>query len=288
MGGGGDQQSVTRNRVAPEFRPLAIQTGRNVAEFQERFPLDRFAGSFRPQFTTTQGGAVPIGGTSPAVTTSSPTTPSDTPLDSVDLSGRDARRATRLENRIDRLGDRINIATARGKGKKAAKLQGKQAKREIQLENLLEEAGIPAATTQEGEALQQFPLTGLQDVGGGEVVPVRDVLRPRGEDIAESPAITAALEAFNRNVAPGIERRLGMAGLGRSTALADALADAQANLLLPLIEEELAREERGIEREFQDFLRQQALAEQATFGPLGSFIPSTVGQRTITSGGGGK
>ena len=54
--------------------------------------------------------------------------------------------------------------------------------------------------------------------------------------------------------------------------------------------------ERGIEQERnvneqRDYLRRQAIAEQSIFGPLGQFVPSTLGQSSTTtskeSGGGG-
>jgi hypothetical protein len=69
------------------------------------------------------------------------------------------------------------------------------------------------------------------------------------EELMASPTIQAQQEAFTQTVQPGIENEMAMAGLGRSTALGNELAMAEASMLTPLMSEELARQERGIERE---------------------------------------
>jgi len=193
-----------------------------------------------------------------------------------------------------------------------------------------------------------------------------------GAGIENAPAIQAARLAFRTGAQPNITSQLTLRGLGRSTAAAPALARAEAEFLYPAIQDELAREERRIERELgvsttglglqerglerevaaeqagmgleergiqrelagalgaaplqlaagqqesarelaaldaqlraggverivdqatlnaqqQDFLRRQSLSEQALFGPLGSVLPSAIGQESITrTEGGGK
>jgi len=108
-------------------------------------------------------------------------------------------------------------------------------------------------------------------------------LAPTGINIQASPSYAAANQAFRTAILPEIENTAAVAGLGRSTALTNATAQAQAAYLLPVIEGELEREftanqlrygtvrdiglerarasERGIERS-ADVGLQQALATQ--------------------------
>lgn len=84
------------------------------------------------------------------------------------------------------------------------------------------------------EALAFRNLEGAVDAAGRRVT---------GEGIENAPAIKAAQRAFEINALPGIQNQMTLAGLGRSTAGADAVARQNLAYLSPLISEELARED---------------------------------------------
>lgn len=163
---------------------------------------------------------------------------------------------------------------------------------------------------------QRVPgLSALQERGLGEIPGLFELASRRvtGEGLPQSASFQAAQRAFTTAIEPRIQNQAALAGLGRSTALTNALAQAEAQYLAPLIEAELAREERGLEREAQlrtagieaalrggglergveqersaaeqqDLLRRQALAEQALFMPFGQLAPSSIGQVSTTRG----
>lgn len=90
-------------------------------------------------------------------------------------------------------------------------------------------------------------------------------LRPLGLGLATSPSLAAAQQAFERNIQPGIENQAATAGLGRSTALTNSLASAEAQYMLPLVQEELGREFQGNLARYQalqDVGMQSALAQE--------------------------
>lgn len=122
--------------------------------------------------------------------------------------------------------------------------------------------------------------------------------------LEDAPTISAGKRYYESTIAPGVEQRAGMMGLGRSTALTNARATTEAQTMLPLFQQEQQRRdaliplgmqagatERAAEQdvntaEYQDFLRRQGLSEQALFGPLNQ-LPSTFGQTSKTSSSGG-
>lgn len=69
-----------------------------------------------------------------------------------------------------------------------------------------------------------------------------------GANVANDPAIKAANDKFMEVMAPMIKDSAGLAGLGRSGVMTNALSSQQAQTLLPLIQDSMAREERGIDR----------------------------------------
>lgn len=75
--------------------------------------------------------------------------------------------------------------------------------------------------------------------------------RVTGENIESSPSYQAARRAFAQSQLPLIQNQAALAGLGRSSALTNAVAAGNARAMLPIIEAELAREERGIGRGMQ-------------------------------------
>lgn len=137
----------------------------------------------------------------------------------------------------------------------------------------------------------------------------------------DNPYTNAAADYFNRLMLPTIQNQMGLAGLGRSSSLANAMALGQTNYTMPVMQdylnqqqaeknrqaglvssmsalgaEEFARKnqtlanaqqiggtmreiaQQPLSSEYQDYLRRQALAEEATFVPFGAFVPSTIGQ----------
>ena len=165
--------------------------------------------------------------------------------------------------------------------------------------------------------LQIAPLSGTQQTALAGIPNLQGIAErtPTGAGLESRPAVLAAQRAFRQGSVPTIVNQATLAGLGRSTALTNALAGAEAQFLLPVIQGELAREERGIERgsqaafgatqiglqgggverdvaqagnvaSLQDFLRRQAIAETALFQPFGQLIPSGIGQQASTRSSG--
>lgn len=145
--------------------------------------------------------------------------------------------------------------------------------------------------------MQVAPLSNTQNLAIGNID--RSLQDAQNTPLENAPIVQAGTRYFNQAIAPGIENQSSLSGLGRSTALTSALGAAQANTILPLLQGEQQRRDQlvntgmqtgDVERSaaqdvntanYQDFLRNQALAEQATFGPLGQ-LPSTIGQQTST------
>src|SRR5262245_26409539 len=88
--------------------------------------------------------------------------------------------------------------------------------------------------------------------------------RVSGAGIQESPSFKAAQQAFEDTMAKDIENRAALAGLGRSTALTSGLSAGRAQYMAPLIEAELGREERGLDRATAQ--RQAAIQTAAGLG----------------------
>lgn len=145
------------------------------------------------------------------------------------------------------------------------------------------------------------PLSGTQQKSLAALNSNLDTL---STPLESAPIVQAGQRYFDQAVAPGIINQATLSGIGRSTALTNALSSAQAQSAVPLLQAEQARRDAMIQQGFQggdversvsqetnnadqaDFLRRQAIAEQALFGPLGQ-LPSTFGQTSKTSGGGG-
>lgn len=126
----------------------------------------------------------------------------------------------------------------------------------------------------------------------------------RNTKLEDSEIAQAGKRYFDASIAPGITNQATLSGLGRSTANTNALAAAEAQTMLPLFQGEQARRDNMIQEGFRagdiernieqqgynadqaDYLRRQALAEQALFGTLGQ-LPSTFGRTTVSSGGSG-
>jgi len=331
MGGGPSGGTSTKSQVAtiaPELQPFFKATGERAEAFQGVAPLTPFV-SARP------AGVAPLSGTERA---------------GITATGTLADRPTGETQALARIGQIPGITSQRVDPSNLAALSQRR---------------IDLSPTQALAALSQRRI----DLSPTQALAAR---RVGGAGIENAPAIQAARLAFRTGAQPNITSQLTLRGLGRSTAAAPALARAEAEFLYPAIQDELAREERRIERELgvsttglglqerglerevaaeqagmgleergiqrelagalgaaplqlaagqqesarelaaldaqlraggverivdqatlnaqqQDFLRRQSLSEQALFGPLGSVLPSAIGQESITrTEGGGK
>lgn len=150
------------------------------------------------------------------------------------------------------------------------------------------------------------PVAGLSGLQNKSLGLLSQNLSDATTPLEQSPIAQAGTRYFQSSIAPGITNQATLSGLGRSTANTNALAAAQAQIELPLLQAEQARrdqlinqglaggdvqrsvEQQGYNSEAMDYARRQALAEQSLFGPMGQ-LPSTFGQRSTqnTSGGGG-
>ena len=62
----------------------------------------------------------------------------------------------------------------------------------------------------------RMPNGMLQPIGGGQEQSLRDVLRPQGKDILNSPSVKAAQTSFREGAIPNIVQEQTLSGLGRS------------------------------------------------------------------------
>jgi hypothetical protein len=69
-----------------------------------------------------------------------------------------------------------------------------------------------------------------------------------GENIEQSPAYQAALANIRGSIAPSVQNAAVASGLGQSQPALSAQASAASQYMLPVVQGELAREERGIDR----------------------------------------
>lgn len=109
--------------------------------------------------------------------------------------------------------------------------------------------------------------------------------------LAGGAATPGILNAFNELQLPLIQQQMSAAGLGRSAALGDAIAQGQAAAIMPALELQskaagsMAQigdylrqiEQQGLSAPYQDFLRRQGITESLLSGATG-LIPSSIGQ----------
>ncbi len=132
-------------------------------------------------------------------------------------------------------------------------------------------AGLP----QLGAASQTWMNAGTsnpwEQTAANNYASTEDMARRRisGETIANDPAVNAAIQKFQTSTAPMIQSAAGLAGLGDSTAMTNALSAGQAQMMLPLVQEASAREERGLQSELAS-----AFQRGAGFSGLGGTIGS--------------
>jgi len=100
---------------------------------------------------------------------------------------------------------------------------------------------------QESQALKDVHKAGAIDASYN-YLPELARKRISGEDVGSDPAITAALKSFDSSLRPLIENQSALSGLGRSTAMTNASGAMMGNVMLPLVQESIAREERRTDR----------------------------------------
>lgn len=358
--GGGTSTTSTQQTIAPELQPFFAATGERAEAFQGASPLVPFTAA-RPF------GVAPL---------------SDAERAGITATGNLGERPAGEVEALRRIGGIPSLASERV-----------ATGRRVDTGDLTSLGGRTVDTTALGElARRRIDIDPVSGLAGRRV---------GGAGIENAPAIQAARLAFRTGAQPNLASQMALRGLGRSTAVAPALARAEAEFLYPAIQDELGREERRLERELgiaatglgleerglerelgaattglgfeergigralgaeqarlgleerglvrdigleerglerelganlqmiplqlaaggaetsrelaaidaqlraggvergvaqaregaqaQDFLRRQALSEQALFGPLGSVLPSAIGQTSQTkSSGGGK
>lgn len=67
--------------------------------------------------------------------------------------------------------------------------------------------------------------------------------RVSGTDVANDPAVAAVMRDFEMNIRPGIENSAGLAGLGGTSSLQNAMARSEASMMTPLYQQALQREQ---------------------------------------------
>lgn len=120
---------------------------------------------------------------------------------------------------------------------KQLRTQGRPELRQAQ--NWLKQAMMESADTEAG---RKALLEG-KDIAAEKVT---------GESLGKDKAIQAAQDRFASAMLPMIQNQAALAGLGRSNTMTNAISAQQAQTMLPLIQEGLAREERGIGRRLSE------------------------------------
>lgn len=102
---------------------------------------------------------------------------------------------------------------------------------------------------------------------------------------------SGVMDAFNKMQTPLIQQQMGLAGLGRSGAVGQALAQGQAAAYMPALQMESGAataqaglgdylrqiEDQKANAPYEDYLRRQGITESLLSGATG-LIPSTIGQ----------
>lgn len=86
--------------------------------------------------------------------------------------------------------------------------------------------------------------------------------RVQGEEIANDPAVQAAQDRFSAAMLPMIQNQAALAGLGNSTAMTNAIAAQQSQIMLPLVQEAIGREERRGERMLGSAFQRAGMRQQ--------------------------
>lgn len=266
--GGGKGSTTTRADIPPELRPLYQEGGQNILRMQRTMPLR--------QFSAPGGGgtAFQTAGRVPQFGYAQNRIPQAEAIANQQLSSRAglnrqpgsttrglqvAQQARQSSTQVPVQFDRT-IDTAR----RQTGLQGLEQAAINRAGHVQNRIGQTPGTF--GQAQQEFrqgvePLQRYTSQAPGTFGEVRAQADPRlaelnqmadrritGEELMDSRSYQAAQNAFQAAILPQIQNQAALSGLGRSTGLTQSMAAAQAQYLLPVIQEELAREERALER----------------------------------------
>jgi hypothetical protein len=101
-----------------------------------------------------------------------------------------------------------------------------------------------------------------------------------GSSIADDPAVKAALDNYRLNTLPGVQNQAALSGLGRSTAVTNAMARGEAAATEPLYEQALNREQQrlqGITSATESELGRRQQSDLARAQAVQSLIPMLTG-----------
>lgn len=104
-------------------------------------------------------------------------------------------------------------------------------------------AKIPGITPIESKAGETIS-TNL--AAGGDPRSLEMINKLTSGDVGTSPATVQAMENFKKFTQPDIEQQMALAGLGRSGASGQAVADASEKAMVPLMQTEIANRESAI------------------------------------------
>jgi len=276
--GKGSSGSSTQTDIPTELKPLFTQTGQRTQEIQDQAPvsdfLDPSPAEVAPLSGLQQTALDQIGGIS------------DRPLSEglalqniQDLPGLAGRTpsAERLKSIAGReiTGDRLRSSPLT-----AAAQEFFTSEIQPGIENQATLAGLgrsTAVTNATAKARANVLLPVFQEVARAEEARIG---RELGAEQTGLGLEERGIERGAGAVASGIPRLTEIGGLETGRKLSEIEAGLRGG------DVERAVEQEGLNAEQIDFLRRQGIAEQALFGPLGQ-LPSTFGQTTSTSGGGG-
>jgi hypothetical protein len=247
MGKGGGGSSTTQQNIPKELKPLYKQSATGMMELQNQSPVSQFTGS--------------------------------NPLQVPGLTENQKYAGSQVGNINNRPIGEIMAFESLGKATGAAD-------RRVTGDNLMNSPSLKAAS----DAFDQFTAPALSNkfklMGLGKSSSLGNALAT-GKASVLQPAIEAELgreERYNRNVSDVYGSAANQyEGFGREET-GRTLSSIDAGLKAGGVERESLMQD--AEAQLNDYLRRQGLSEQALFAPF-SQLPSTIGQTTKTSSGGG-
>lgn len=248
-GGGGTSTSKTTAEIPKELKPLYSQTAQGIISFQGRLPLTQFA-SPNPQAVV---------GPHSLETQAMELAPQTwyEPL-ATTYGTQFALGAPMLAGPVELTAEQLANAPTMLAARQAFELTGMPT-----IQNQMALAGLGRSTSM-GDMLSRAWVASYLPLAQSEIAryqAARDLQAQLMGQMAGTLAGIGQAETARELQALNAMAQLGQTGRNIVQAAYDAL--------------------------YADFLRRQALAEQALFGPMGMF-PSTIGQKTTTTQSGGK
>jgi hypothetical protein len=117
-----------------------------------------------------------------------------------------------------------------------------------------------------GDQLRATGMNGMEGGFGYGQSPLAQAAarRVQGDEIANDPAVAAALENYRQNVQPGLQSQAALMGLGRSSSALGMQARAQASIMEPLMQAAMQREENRIGRQLGATQEEMGMNERAS------------------------